>query len=140
MRAILLCPLLLISAGCFLGDPGTARIVSLGLVPPEKPKMSLALSDAQVQEALERIDTGLTSAGLTRVPSPQVPSSDGSIAHYSGPPTRGCSVSLKDDKLVIVFFEFGHRHPSEDVNRISASLKRDLASYYDASKISITQR
>jgi len=41
---------------------------------------------------------------------------------------------------VIVFFEFGHRHPSEDVKRICALLKRDLASYYDASKISIAQR
>src|SRR5258706_8875050 len=99
MRVILLCPLLLISAGCFLGDPGTARIVWLRLPVPEKQKVSLSLSDTQVQEGLERIDAVLTSSGLTRVPSPQVPSPDGSIVHYNGPPTRGCSVSLKDDKL-----------------------------------------
>jgi hypothetical protein len=99
-----------------------------------------SVADAAVQESLRYIDEVLTSNGLRRVPNLQVPSSDGSIVHYEGPPTSGCSVSLKDDAVVIVFFEFGHRRPSDEVKHICSLLERDLESHYGAKNVTVNQR
>ncbi len=131
------CALLLLATGCFMGDPGTAKIVSLTLPAREgQSKVSLSVDDAEVQEALKVIDTVLVSYGLSRVPMSQVPGPDGSIAHYQGAP-RGCSVSLSGSTLFIVFSEFGRRSPTESVKRISSSLAEQLRKTYGTERVRV---
>lgn len=134
------CCFLSVLAGCFLGDRGVAKIVSLNLPPSAgKAKVSISANDSQVQEALQVIDRVLGSNGLSRIEVPQ-PSSDGTLFRYEDPTKRGCSVSLANQQLTIVFFEFGQRKPSDRVKKISSELQKELSNRYGAPNVRVTTR
>ena len=132
------CSLLLITAGCYLGDPSAVKMVLLKIPAPEgQSKTNISVNETGVQEALKFIDGVLSSNGLMRVPYAQIPSSDGSIVHYQGPPTSGCGISLKDDKLYIVFIEFKRRSSSEPVKNICSLLEKELSKHYGAENVRV---
>lgn len=124
--------------GCYRGDSSAVRTVSLNLPIREgQTKATPSVGNAEVQEALKLIDNVLVSNGLTPVPNLQTPSPDGTILHYLGPPTKGCSVSLKDDKLIVVFLEFKQRHSSESVKKICNLLEEKLKDHYGNERVTV---
>lgn len=138
---LVFCVLLPLLAGCVFGDPSAVRVVSLELAKPrEQNSREFSANDAEVQEALKRMDTVLVANGLTRAPQSQAINSDGTLFRYESRTMRGCGISLKDNKLEIVFFEFGRRSSTESVKAICTQLADELGRHYDSKKIKITAR
>lgn len=132
---------LLLVPGCHLGDHGVVSIVSFNLAPTAgQTRVTLSVNDSQVQEALGVIDGVLVSKGLQQIPTPPAGHSDGAIRHYKGPPTRGCNISIRDQRLLVVFLEFGERQSSEPVKRICSSLKEELDRRYGSQRVRIETR
>lgn len=128
--------LLLILTGCALGDRSSVRIVSLKLpASAEVGKIESLLS--QTQDALQIVDVILIINGLKQTPTPPAGHSDAAIRHYQGPPTRGCSISIRDGRLLIVFLEFGERNSSAPVKRICGSLEEGLKKQYGSERVRV---
>jgi hypothetical protein len=132
------CLLFLFLGGCTIGDPSAAKIVSLKLQVSEGQHKVVSVGDAEVQKALKLVDGVLVSSGLTRVPGNETPNPDGTIVRYQGPPTRGCGISLRNNKLEIVFLEFGRRRSTEPVRKIIHLLGEELEKNYGADRVKIT--
>jgi hypothetical protein len=137
---------LLLLTGCWLGDRfATTRTVSLTFpVPAGQSKVSLSVTNGEVQEALKVIDAVLTSAGLTRDPNPPPQNVPGFIASYvrysgTGPRPPGTSVYLEDGHLYVAVVEWGNRsgHLTTDGKRICKSLRDELRKRYGAGKVRI---
>lgn len=129
--------LLLLLAGCSLGDRSAVRIVSLQFSAAQNANTPL---DKELQDALTVIDQVLVSNGLTQIPSPPAGFSDGAMRHYQGPPTRGCSISMYDQRLKVLFLEFGEPHSTEPVKRLCATLEKELESHYGSQRVRVETR
>jgi hypothetical protein len=129
--------------------PVTSRSVSLSFPMPEKQtKVSLAVSDTEVQEALKLIDAVLVSNGFVRDQNPDNATVQGFVASYSKLNNEGLrrldelpGVYLKGNRLEVVFSE--GRHPS---GQLSASTKQildllndKLSSHYGADKVRVVK-
>jgi len=131
--------LLLFLTGCFLGDRSAVRIVSLR--PAAHPETSgTAIPDAEIEEALKIIEKVLVSAGLREIPTPPGGHSDSALRHYQGPPTRGCSVSMHDQRLIVLFLEFKERQSSEPVKRLCGSLEKELGRRFGSQRVRVETR
>lgn len=129
----------LLMGGCHLGDQGAARTVLLRIPVRQTAGQPVRLdaTSPEVQQAMTDIDAVLSAKGLSRTPNPQTPSPDGTIIHYSGPPTRGCSVSLRDENLAVTFVEFGRGQSTETVKRICDQLRADLSKHYGRERVRV---
>lgn len=135
------CMLLPLLAGCVFGDPSTVRIVSLELAKPSaQNSRELSANDAEVQEALKRMDSVLVANGLTRTPQSQAINSDGTLLRYESRTMRGCGISLSNNKLEVAFFEFGRRSSTESVKSVCKQLADELGRHYNLKRIKITTR
>jgi hypothetical protein len=131
--------LLLHLAGCSLGDRSAVRIVSLR--PAAQPqKTGMTIPEAEIQEALKIIDKVLVSAGLREIPTPPSGHSDNALRHYEGSSTRGCSVSIHDQHLIVLFLEFKERQSSKPVKRLCSSLEQELGQRFGSQQVRIETR
>jgi hypothetical protein len=149
--AILSCAaVLLFLTGCFLAErPITRRAVSLDFaVPVEQSKMSLAVSDTEVQEALKIIDAVLVSDGLgSKDPASSVSSESGYVCGYfrrigmDPRPIGGADVYLKGNRLDVRFIEFGNRsgHFSPATQSILKKLQKELSGRFGARRVSMVK-
>jgi hypothetical protein len=141
------CSLLLLLAGCYLGDRvAPPRTVSLSFpAPAGQSRVGLSVGDRQVQEALRVIDTVLTADGLTRDPDPAGTNEPGLIASYARydgtSPWRvgNPNVYLKGDRLEVIFTEFWNHsgHLSEATKKGCNSLRKELSSRYGSDRIKV---
>jgi hypothetical protein len=136
VQTLFFCAVILLN-GCLIGDPSAVRIVRLTF-PNHKPVRTPR--DGNLQDAVKVIDRVLVSNGLTAVQRPPSGFSDGSIGHYQGPPTRGCSISLDRGHLIVFFLEFGASRSSEPVQHICAALEQELKALYGADHVRIETR
>jgi hypothetical protein len=144
---IFCCAILLVAAGCFFGDPvAPPRTVALNFpAPAGQSKVSLSVSDTQVQEALRVIDIVLTADGLTRDTKPPAANDGGLIASYARDNGTGLrsvpdpNVYLKGDRLEIIFFQFWNHsgHISEFTKKSCNSLRKELSSRYGSDRVKI---
>ena len=92
------CVVLLLLTGCVFGDPTAVRSVSLNFQVPEgQSKVSLSVSDTQVQEALKLIDGVLVSRGFHRVVGGSADSFDLG-RHALRPPARVVDVHRRSTR------------------------------------------
>ncbi len=133
--------------GCWLGDRfATSRTVSLTFpVPAGQSKVSLSVTNSEVQEAVKVIDAVLTSERLRRDPNPPRQNVPGFIASYTtwngtGPrPPNGSSVCLQDGTLSVLVLEWANRSGqlSTEGKRLCKSLRAELRKRYGAGKVRI---
>ena len=129
------CVVLLLLTGCVFGDPTAVRSVSLNFQVPEgQSKVSLSVSDTQVQEALKLIDGVLVSRGFHRDLHPLAAEDQarGIIAFYGI-----CGVSLRENRLTVGFLEFHAQRSSVHVRKTCNLLKDKLSSRYGADRVKI---
>ena len=142
----LCCVLLLFLTGCYLGDRITSQTVSLNFPAAQgQDKVSLAVSDSQVQEALKLIDNVLVSDGFVRDPNPPGANNSSLIASYSkysgtGPrPIGGPSVYFRCDSLDVRVVQGGHMNApvSSATKEICNSLRKELSNRFGAQRVKI---
>jgi hypothetical protein len=102
-------------------------------VPEGQSKVSLSVSDTEVQEALKLIDGVLVSAGYVRDANPPASSEQGLIVSYG----LFCSVYLKDNKLDVGFLDYRARSSSARTRKTCNLLKDKLTSRYGAGAVKI---
>jgi hypothetical protein len=137
MKAALLCCTLAVGlTGCFVfGERfGSGRAVSLRF----PASADLAVSNPEIQQALEITDTVLLPQGLNRGALLPSPDANGMIAYYHYTPERprSCTVFLSGDSLNIVFREHA-RHSSEDVKKMCGELAEKLRNHYDPKRVRV---
>ena len=72
------------------------------------------------------INDVLTKSGLQRYEDSLHDSSDNVVARYQGPPTKGASVSFRNDQLTVQFLEIHRPHVSAPVENITEALIHEL--------------
>ncbi len=132
--ALLLCALSLLLVGC---DPVAMRNVSLRFSPPGVRQTVVVSTDqADVQEALNLIDSVMISKGMLRDAPPTDVNETGCIAVFRNPKRpMGCHVFIKDNVLYIAFIERGRSYPSREVKQICDLLYAKLSSHYGTERV-----
>jgi hypothetical protein len=108
-------------------------------------KVSLTVSNTQVQEALKVIDGVLVSRGFVRdpnLPGEGDPSFIASYSTYTGAglrPIGGPSIYFKDNRLDVVVVEGSNLNSpvSTATKKICKSLRKELISRYGAERVRI---
>ena|SRR2546426_1118686 len=147
MRATALLCMLLLGAGCYMGDRfATSRTVALEFPASQsRSKVSVSVQEPELQEALRVVDTMLSSNGFTRAPDKPSDDGQGRIVDYFGHapesslPLSNCSVYLRDGRLEVVVIEPFNRtgHPDSATRRLCHLLRTELRSHYGIKRVSI---
>jgi hypothetical protein len=143
----ILCILLLMCTGCFLGDRvPERRAVSLTLpLSSDQSGVSFSADSPQIQEALKFIDTELTSEGYVRDQIPEGAAGQGLVASYAqhtGTDLRvlgGPILYLSDGRLRVVFGAgggMGSRIGPETEKKME-TLRDALSRRYGSDKVKI---
>jgi hypothetical protein len=117
-------------------------------MPENQTKVSLAVSDTEVQEALKLIDAVLISNGFVRDQNPDNATVQGFVASYSKLNSEGLrrldelpGIYLIDNRLEVVFSEGRNPsgHSSTSAKQMLDLLKDKLSSRYGADKVRIVK-
>jgi hypothetical protein len=140
--------LVMLLTGC-PEPPVVSRSVSLSFPVPEKPsKVSLYVSDTEVQEAVKLIDAVLVSNGFVRDQNPDNATVQGFVVSYSKLNNEGLrrldespGIYLKDNQLEVIFSEGRNPsgHLSTSTKQMLDLLKNKLSSHYGADKVRVVK-
>lgn len=134
---------LLLLTGCPEARFATSRTVALNFPASDRQsKVSLSVSNAEVQEALKVIDSVLTSEGFTRDANPATQNEQGALASYARYDGKGLrqvgtpDVYFKGDRLEVIFIELGNRsgHLTTATKKAVDSLRKELSNRYGAQR------